>query len=200
MEGTHTILYTEKTEPPKKPEDIVLEFNEYLKDGDEGSIQTLLSMYSGEFSYFTDSSDEYKARAEEIEKSWLKDVNYTINGIRVSEDGKSAEVDVKYQYNDATECFDAAVSELVEVGFSDALLGTDRSDEENDELAAKIIVKHLDQGPIGRSEKLVTFDCVNTEDGWKITLPAVPSDLYNIISGNIYDAIASLETLSTLAG
>ena len=185
-----TVAITMTAETPEK---VVTYFNDCLQHADAAGMNKCLSENSSSF------GEDWNITSDETQVffDWLSTMTYTIDNVTVDEDGKHAKVDVTYDFVDASGAIEDALSEVFQYSLLQNVSGQELSDEES----SKLLVRHLENASTSvRTQDKMTFDCVDTDEGWRITLPLAPAVLYNVVLGNIYDTLIGMGAVASWLG
>ena len=178
-----------------KPDKIVTTFSEAMKAYDNDAMNACLqtvdeddedesldSMFSDDTEGMTDVIKFFQDNASKIK--------YTIDSTEIKDD--TATVTVKYTYNDASSIGESLATDYIQQVF--ALAFSDVSEDEMKTKSAELFVKLFNEktedAKLSTCDATVKFDCVKTDDGWKIK--SKPDEISNILSCNIAKAFENL--------
>lgn len=181
-----------------KPEDTVSKMCDSLKAFD---LETAYSYFENqdneeiEPDTETESEDDaFSLKLEEYMKSRASEMNYSIEESII--DGDTASVPVTFTYTDASPVITATLGDYISQAFSLALSGAD--DETMETLSVTIFEEKMQSVSTGTETCEIVFNCVQTEEGWKIKELDSDSEekFTNMISCNIYKTLQSFEDSS----
>ncbi len=192
-----------KKEAEKIPEDTVIAFSEAMQalDGDamrecllNPDNDELLAELGLENENESESDEDnpfnqlFKSKAEK----WAKDLQYEI--VKVERNGDLVEATVKYTYNDASPIMQELIRELFTRVFDGSLdYLSDASEEEIAKYLELVAKEKLFTTTVEKTEETIQLLLVSVNDEWKIT--ELPSEVYDIVTFNLYTATKELELL-----
>lgn len=171
------------------PEKVVGDFCSAMKQFDYDAMGACLASEEDIQEEIENEEDEMTAMFMDRMKAWAGQMTYEVGTPEI--DGDAANVEVKFQFTDASPIFSAVLGEYFQQAIGLAISGA--SEEEMTQLFEKILTEQLDTASTTTAEDTVTFPCVKTEDGWKIG--EVPDTAINILTSNITKAFEGLEDL-----
>ena len=180
-----------------KPEPVVIELCDALKNFDLAAASTCFvsENQSIEDPYADENEnnqDIFTAQAIEYLKNCAKDMTYTLGS--TTNNGDTALVPVTFTYVDVSPVISAALGDYITQAFALAFSGAD--DSVMEDLFGTIFMEKTESVSTGTTASSVEFECVKTDDGWKIREmdEKAQHEIDNIISCNMMKAMESFNS------
>lgn len=168
----------------QKPDVVVSKFCDALKKFDFETMRSCVVNSDDDPVDFGEEEPPEKVLA--ILKENAGKVTYTIGESTVTEETGTVVVD--FSYPDVSDAVTAAMGEYFMQAFGMAFSGAD--EETMEALLEQILVEKLQTTPTATAQVSIRFDCVKTEDGWKIK--TLDDEVVNILLGNMVAAFESI--------
>lgn len=167
------------------PKGVIGDFCTAMQAFDVEKMRACIANTDGDFTLFDEDDDAMTVALFDCIKENSAKMTWKITECKTEKD--SGTVTVAFHYVDAS----TAIRETVSEYFSKALSAAfDQGSEEPDEtLFTDILQEKMTAEPVF-ADQSVTFPCVKTEDGWKIS--EVPEDMYDVFTCNILGALTGL--------
>ena len=176
----------------EKPDAVVSKFCDAMKTMDLETMQSYIVDQDGEPFDVEDIEDEdFPASVYEILKENASQIQYTIGEVEVTEDTSTVQVD--FTYPDASAAVVAATGEYISQALGMALSGADADDDAISELFETILTEKLTSADTKTAEGTLQFDCVMTDDGWRIQDVSDEDAFINILMSNIMAGFNAIE-------
>lgn len=166
------------------PDVVVKEFCDALKNADLEAME--MCMEGNETAPTEMDEDDVPQAVLDAMKDNAQKITYTLGKVTAEE--TTGRVCVDFQYPDISDAVTAALSEYVAKAFGMAMSGAE--EEELSKLLETILTEKITEGEPDTAEVSVTFDCVMTDEGWKIE--SVPDDVFHVMTGNLMKAFEEI--------
>lgn len=123
-------------------------------------------------------------------KDHAKNLTYEIGAVTKNE--KTAKVPVSVSYPDLSVAVAGAIGEYAAEALGSALSGGDLAEQEG--LFEEILAKNLREAEPQMKERTINFNCVMTEEGWRIEIR--PKDVRDLLLGGILEDLDQLNGLT----
>lgn len=174
------------------PDEIVKVFCEALTDLDlEAMAACMDGVSADELKEFTlDLSEENGEFFVDFIKEKAANINYTVGNTLASADGEHKTVIVDFEYEDCSEIISNTMENFVWQLFG-LMLSSSVSEEELEAETMKAFEDCLNDAVSeiepGEATAKIEFDCVKTEEGWKIA--ELPEGFADVMTANMYSVL-----------
>ena len=174
----------------EKPDVVVSKFCDAMKTIDLETMQSYIVDQDEESLDVEDIEDEdFPASVYNILKENASQIQYTIGEVEVTEDTGTVQVD--FTYPDLSSAVIEATGEYISQALEMAL--ADMDDDAISELFDTIFTEKLTAADPKTAEGTLQFDCVMTDDGWRIQDVSDENVFVNVLMSNIMAGFSAIE-------
>ncbi len=173
--------------PKDSPEKVVDDFCRAMQAFDFEKMNKCLKKKIDVKDGLNGEAAEFVEKYVNVLRGWAGEMTYAAEGPVVT--GETAAVTVQFRYTDASPVFEAVVSEFMSQMIGFVITGMDR--DAMKEQLDRILEDVLEEVRTGTAEETVTFQCVDTADGWKIR--EMPEGAANVLFSNLLNLFDRLD-------